>query len=79
VQFTTLVATGMDGTLFDPAAIYYASYDQNGEGIGDPIHLLVTSMGIERDGFRGNALVINIGMVTEAYGWSGIYLTQVQK
>jgi hypothetical protein len=51
----------MDGTLIDPAAV----------------DLPVTEMGIERDGFRGNSLVINVSMGTEVAGWAGIYLTAV--
>ena len=64
---TTVVVTGMDGTLIDPAAI-------------DPdtkAALPVTSMGIERDGFRSKSLVINVSMGTEEAGWAGIYLTTV--
>jgi hypothetical protein len=64
---TTVVETGMDGTLIDPAAI-------------DPdtkAALPVTSMGIERDGFRSKSLVINVSMGTEEAGWAGIYLTTV--
>ena len=63
----TLVETGMEGTLIDPAAI-------------DPLTLLplpVTAMGIERDGFRGKGLAITVSMATEAAGWAGVYLTVV--
>ena len=63
----TVVQSGTDGTLIDPGAI-------------DPLttqHLPVTAMGIERDGFRGNALAINVSMGTEEAGWAGIYLTTV--
>jgi hypothetical protein len=31
-------------------------------------------MGIERDGFRGNSLAVNVSMGTEEAGWAGIYL-----
>ena len=64
-EIATLVETGMDGSLIDPAAV-------------DPLtleHLPVTAMGIERDGFRGNALAITVSMGTEEAGWAGIYLT----
>ena len=37
----------------------------------------VTSMGIERDGFRGDAFAINVSMGSEEAGWAGIYLTTV--
>lgn len=62
----TLVETGMDGSLIDPEAV-----DDLGAA------LPVTEMGIERDGFRGNSLVINASMGTEETGWAGIYLTEV--
>lgn len=64
----TVVQTGMNGTLIDPAAIDSET--------GAP--LPVTDMGIERDGFRGNSLVINVSMGTEEAGWAGIYLTTVK-
>jgi hypothetical protein len=68
-QFLTVAETGMDGTLLDPGAI-----DSETGAV-----LPVTEMGIERDGFRGNALVINASMGSEETGWAGIYLTEVQK
>jgi hypothetical protein len=63
----TVVKTGMDGTLIDPEAV-------------DPLTaavLPVTAMGLERDGFRGNSLAVNVSMGTEEAGWAGIYLTTV--
>ncbi len=66
-MLTPVVKTGMDGTLIDLSAV-------------DPLtqaHLPVTAMGIERDGFRGKSLAINVSMGTEAAGWAGIYLTVV--
>lgn len=78
VHFTTLVATGMDGTLFDPAATYLPT-DDAGNVIGPETPLPVTTMGIERDGFRGKTLVINVGMGNEASGWGGIYMMDVPK
>lgn len=63
--FAPIVTSGMDGTLIDPAAV-------------DPLtgdHLPVTAMGLERDGFRGKALVVTVTMATEAAGWAGVYLT----
>lgn len=77
-QFTTFVATGMDGTLFDPGATYVPT-DESGNVIGPEAPLPVTSMGIERDGFRGDNVVINIGMANEFANWAGIYLTNVKK
>jgi hypothetical protein len=64
-----LVKTGMAGTLLDPEAI-----DADTGAV-----LPVTEMGIERDGFRGNTLVINASMGSEETGWAGIYLTKVRK
>jgi len=68
-QFRTLAETGMDGTRLDPEAI-----DSETGAV-----LPVTEMGIERDGFRGNALVINASMGSEETGWAGIYLTRVRR
>ena len=67
----TVVETGMDGTLIDPQA---ESID---EETGETAVLPVTSMGIERDGFRGNTLALNVSMGSEEAGWAGIYLTVV--
>jgi hypothetical protein len=67
LPIVTVVKTGMDGALIDPAAI-------------DPLtqgHLPVTEMGIERDGFRGKWLTLTVSMGTEEAGWGGIYLTGV--
>ncbi|RPI46332.1 MAG: hypothetical protein EHM59_07725 [Betaproteobacteria bacterium] len=74
----TLVAlaeTGMAGTIFDPQAVA----DSDEDPATPPTVLPVTEVGIERDGFRGNVLVINVSMGTEEAGWAGIYLTQVKK
>jgi len=67
-----VVETGMDGTLIDPEAVYVD--EENG---GSEMVLPVTEMGIERDGFRGNSLAINVSMGTEEAGWAGVYLTEV--
>ena len=63
----TVVETGMDGTLLDPEAV-----DATGAV------LPVTEMGIERDGFRGNTLVINASMGSEETGWAGVYLARIR-
>lgn len=65
-----LVTTGMDGSLIDPKAPV------------DPLTgqpAVVTEMGIERDGFRGDRIALNVrmGAETSATGWAGIYLTRV--
>jgi hypothetical protein len=67
----TVVKTGMDGTLIDPEAVYLD------EATGESMNLPVTEMGIERDGFRGNSLAVNVSMGTEEAGWAGVYLTEV--
>lgn len=69
----TVVKTGMDGTQIDPGAVY--DDDENPDT--PPVMLPVTEMGLERDGFRGNSLAINVSMGTEEAGWAGIYLTRV--
>lgn len=67
-RLLTVVETDMDGTLIDPEAV-------------DDVEnaLPVTEMGIERDGFRGYSLAINVSMGTEEAGWAGVYLTEVLK
>ncbi|HSQ62000.1 MAG TPA: hypothetical protein VLM85_02255 [Polyangiaceae bacterium] len=69
--FAKVVESGMDGTVIDPGAVYLD------EETGLPVELPVTEMGIERDGFRGNSLTVNVTMGTEEAGWAGIYLTTV--
>jgi hypothetical protein len=69
---TTLVQTGMDGTVLDPQAALATSPD------AAPGPLPVTEMSIERDGFRGATLVVTASMGTEQAGWAGIYLTTVR-
>ena len=66
-SMTTVVETGMDGTLIDPAAIDVLTQTP----------LPVTDVGLERDGFRGQWLSVSLGMGTEDAGWAGIYLTAV--
>lgn len=64
----TVIATGTPGTVVDPEAV-------------DPdthAPLPVTTIGIEREGFRGDRLVINASMASESAGWAGIYLTKVK-
>jgi hypothetical protein len=59
----------MAGTLLDPEAL-----DPDTGAV-----LPVTEMGIERDGFRGNSIVINASMGSEETGWAGVYLTQARR
>ena len=60
----------MEGTMIDAEAIDTATNTKI-------TYLPVTEMGLERDGFRGNSLAINVSMGTEEAGWAGIYLTRV--
>ncbi|WP_158219931.1 PEP-CTERM sorting domain-containing protein [Ideonella sp. A 288] len=59
----TLLETGMDGTLVD----------------ADAAGMKITSIGIERDGFRNGHLAINVGMANDdaTLSMAGIYLAQV--
>lgn len=68
-RILTLIATGMPGNKIDPKA-----KDADTGAV-----LPVTVMGLERDGFRGSSLVINVTMGSEETGWSGIYMTEIQK
>jgi hypothetical protein len=70
-SIVTVVTTGMDGTLIDSEAVY------TDEETGVSTNLPVTEMGVERDGFRGTSLAINVSMGTEEAGWAGVYLTEV--
>ncbi len=74
-EILTVVETGMDGSLIDPEAVFVDEEDPS----APPVPLPVTEMGIERDGFRGNSLAINLSMGTEEAGWAGVYLTEVLK
>jgi hypothetical protein len=46
-----------------------------------PANSIVSSAGLERDGFRGNRLAITVGMhyetTEESLGWAGVYVTPV--
>jgi len=65
-----LAETGVTaGTSIDPLA---------------PANSLVTSVGVERDGFRGDRLAISVGMLytdpldpATTIGWGGIYHARV--
>ena len=66
-RLTTLVQTGMDGTVLDPDAV-----DPESEEV-----LPITSVALERDAFRGDWLAITASMGTEEAGWAGVYLTRL--
>lgn len=69
-QLETVLDTTMEGTVLDDTAV-----DSNGDS------LPITELGLERDGFRGNKLVINARMGVEegeeGDSGAGIYLTEV--
>ena len=60
-DLATIAETGMNGSLLDPMAA------------GLPI----TSLGIERDGYRNGWLTINASMANADTGWAGIYIARV--
>ncbi|WP_050779950.1 hypothetical protein [Crocosphaera chwakensis] len=60
LPLTTVVETGMDGSLLDP------------EAAGLPI----TSLAIEREGLRNGWLSIAASMRNEEESWAGIYVTR---
>lgn len=62
---STLIETGMDGSLVDPSLA--------------PGTMPVTGVGIERDGFRGKYLAVAVAMANEEAGWGGIYSTELQR
>lgn len=57
----TILETGMDGSLVDA----------NASGMA------ITSLGIERDGFRNGWIAINAGMANAEESWSGVYVNRV--
>ena len=70
---TTLVQTGMDGTLLDPDAVW----DDDENPATPDVPLPIASLALERDALRGNLLAITASMGVEEAGWAGIYLTEI--
>ena len=70
---TTLIETGMDGTLLDTDAVW----DDDEDPATPDVPLPVASLALERDAFRGDWLAITASMGVEEAGWAGIYLTEV--
>jgi len=70
---TTLLQTGMDGTLLDPLAVW----DDDENPATPEVPLPIASLALERDALRGNLLAITASMGVEEAGWAGIYLTEV--
>ena len=73
-KLTTLVQTGMDGTLLDPDAVW----DDDENPSTPDVPLPIASVALERDALRGNVLAITASMGVEEAGWAGIYLTHVR-
>lgn len=63
VPLESLVETGVDGGVVDPA-------------IGG-MAMSVVGLGIEREGFRGRNLVITATMANAEESWGGVYITQI--
>jgi len=70
---TTLVQTGTDGTVLDPAAVW----DDDEDAATPDVPLPIASLALERDAFRGDWLAITASMGVEEAGWAGIYLTHM--
>jgi len=70
---TTLVQTGMDGTVLDPDAVW----DDDEDAATPDVPLPIASLALERDAFRADWLAITASMGVEEAGWAGIYLTQL--
>ena len=70
---TTLVQTGMDGTILDPDAVW----DDDENPATPDVPLPIASLALEREAFRAGWLAITASMGVEEAGWAGIYLTQM--
>ena len=68
-----LARTGMDGTRLDPAAVW----DDDSSADTPDVPLPVSSLALERDGFRGDWLAITATMGLDEAGWGGIYLVEL--
>lgn len=70
---TTLVETGMDGTLLDVEAMW----DDDENPATPDVPLPIASLALERDALRGDWLAITASMGSSEKGWAGVYLTQL--
>lgn len=59
----TVMEMGMDGSLIDPAL--------------DPGEMVISALGIEREGLRGSYLAITVTMENAEESWGGIYMANV--
>lgn len=64
---STVVDTDTEGSVIDPAI----------DNLVSPTPLMVTSVGIERDGFRNGQLAVSVSMANAdaSVSWAGLYLT----
>lgn len=81
--------SGVDGIYLRPAAgtLPLVTVVEIAKTLGQsidpeaPANSIVSSAGLERDGFRGNRLAITVGMLyettEESLGWAGVYVTTV--
>jgi hypothetical protein len=70
---TTLIQTGMAGTILDEEAVW----DDDEDPVTPDVPLPIATLALERDAFRGNWLAISASMGVEEAGWAGIYLTNL--
>jgi hypothetical protein len=69
----------MTGAVLDKRTIIEVK-NEDGSTARIPLsQLYITTMGLERDGFRNNHLAITASMadVTATYSWAGIYLGEL--
>ncbi len=81
--------SGVDGIYLRPAAgtLPLVTVVEVAKTLGQsidpeaPANSIVSSAGLERDGFRGNRLALTLGMLyqttEESLGWAGVYVTTV--
>jgi hypothetical protein len=75
-RLTTLVRTGMDGTLLDAAAVW----DDDDNPATPAVPLPVAELALEREALRGSWLAIGASMGAEdgdEAGWAGLYVTEL--
>ncbi len=78
---STVLDTQTTGDVLDNTTIIVVK-SNDGTTVKIPLsQLKLTSLGLERDGFRNNRLAINAGMAdqTGTYSWAGIYLGQLEE
>jgi hypothetical protein len=71
---STLIETGMDGTVLDPDAVW--DHDENSATPEEA--LPVAGLALERDGLRGRWLALAASMGEDEAGWAGIYALELE-